>query len=144
MTDLVREIGNVDHNGRVGAFRNWLRTTTVNLARNYLRHNSPARGTGLSEVHQMLSQLEDPRTALSQQFDLEHDRTVIRALLDRVSRQFEPATIDMFQLHVVEDCPADEAARRLGVSVASVHTAKSRVLRRLRQEATDWIDDICN
>ena len=98
----------------------------------------------MSEVNQMLEQLEDAQSALSQQFDLEHNRTVIRVLLDRVSRQFESATIDVFQLHVVEDCPAEEAARQLGISVATVHTAKSRVLRHLRQNAAGWISDICD
>ena len=35
---LVRQIGSFHHNGRTGAFRNWLRSTTVNVARSHLRN----------------------------------------------------------------------------------------------------------
>lgn len=141
MTAFVRKIEDFDHNGRIGALRNWLRTTTVNVARNYLhRQNLPAAGT--SQIREMLLQLEDPHSSISGEFNLEHDRNLIRKLLERISKQFEPITLDIFQTHVVVGLGAVETAEKLKTTVASVHTAKSRVLRRLRQYAADWIDDI--
>ena len=140
MARLVKEISEFQHNGRVGAFRNWLRTTTVNLARNHLRKKNVSRGTGSSDVQQMLGQLQDPSSKLSKQFNLEHDRSVMRALLSKVRQQFEPVTVNMFQVHVVQGLSARETAERLEVPVASVHTAKSRVLRRLRELAKDCLD----
>lgn len=141
MTVVIRDISNFEHSGRIGAFRNWLRTTTVNLARNHIRRQN-AMSAGSDAIQSMLAELEDPGSPLSKQFDQEHDRAVVGKLLDQLARQFEPITVEIFQLHVVQAVGAQETAAKLNVSVASVHTAKSRVLRRLRQDAAHWIDDL--
>ncbi len=141
MTAFVRQVQDFDHNGRIGALRNWLRTTTVNVARNYLRRQN-VQTAGTNQTEEMLLQLEDPHSSISAEFNLEHDRNLIRKLLERISKQFEPITLDIFQTHVVDGLGAVETAERLKTTVASVHTAKSRVLRCLRQYAADWIDDI--
>jgi RNA polymerase sigma-70 factor (ECF subfamily) len=141
MTVLAAQVGEFEHNGRVGAFRNWLRTTTVNLARNYLRRRNIAAGTGSSGIHEMLGQLEDPNSPVSREFNLNHDRNVVRRLMDLISNQFEPITLSIFQKYVVEGQTARETATEFEVSIASVHTAKSRVLRRLRKYAENLIDD---
>lgn len=57
MATVVERIGDFEHNGRIGAFRNWLRTTAVNQARTYLRKNNirpTAKGSDTFEprVHQ--------------------------------------------------------------------------------------------
>ena len=142
MAVLLRDIQNFHHNGRVGAFRNWLRTTSINLTRNYLRRKGTLEATGASVVYQMLLQLEDRESQAALAFDLEHSRLVVRRLLKSVSKQFEPITLDIFRMHVIDGVKAAETARRLGVSVASVHTAKSRVLRRLRREAPDYLREM--
>ncbi|MFT7641912.1 MAG: RNA polymerase sigma factor (sigma-70 family) [Pirellulaceae bacterium] len=128
-------------NGRVGAFRNWLRTTTINLARNFLRRRNIAAGTGSSGIHEMLGQLEDPQSAISREFNVAHDHNVVRHLMELISNQFEPVTLEIFQKYVVQGQSARETAAEMQVSVASVHTAKSRVLRRLRKYAENMIDD---
>lgn len=143
LTVLVRGVADFEHNGRVGAFRNWLRTTTVNLARNYLRRkNQFQAGGGADAFQEMLDQLEDPQSRVSQEFEWEHDRAVVRRLLEQLASQFEAVTIDIFRMHVVDGVGVQETAQKLGVGVASVHTAKSRVLRRLRQDAAEIIDNI--
>ena len=142
MSVLIRDIGKFQHNGRVGAFRTWLKMTAVNLTRNYLRRSNLARGTGGSSFQERLDQLEDPHSDESKAFDLEHDRAVVQRLLKRVSDHFEPITLQIFRSHVVEGQSARQTAEKLGVSVASVHTGKSRVLRRLRELAADSIDDL--
>ena len=141
MAVVVRQIGQFEHSGQVGAFRNWLRTTTVNLARNYLRKRNNAV-SGSAGLMQMLDQLEDPRSSTAQEFDREHDLHVVRRLLEQISVQFTPQTLAVFRMHVIGGVSAQDAAKQLGVSVASVHAAKSRVLSRLRQQAADWIDEI--
>ncbi len=125
MIIMFREIPQFEHNGRLGAFRNWLRTTTVNVARNYLRRKNVAQGSGSSEAHEVIAQLEDPSSSLSHEFDVEHDRWVVRALLESVAKRFEPITLEIFRTHVVNGHSAMETAGRLEVSIATVHTAKS-------------------
>lgn len=139
MTVLVWKIEEFEHNGRRGAFRNWLRTTVVNLARNYLRRKL-ARGTGTDEVQEMLEQYADPNSDLSVEFDLAHQRHLLHRLLERLENEFQPITLQAFQAHVVESRSAEETAEMLNISVASVYTAKSRVIRRLREHAEHLLD----
>ena len=49
---VVREVSRFAHNGRVGAFRTWLRTITINCLRQSLRSRRvPAKATGSSGRH---------------------------------------------------------------------------------------------
>ncbi len=144
LTVLLRQIGSFEHNGRVGAFRNWLRTTTVNVARNTLRRRNIPVGAGGSEFQASLVQLEDHDSHLSREFDAEHSRYVVAYLLNEVENDFSPSTMQIFRKHVLEGQDIAETAASLDVSHASVHTAKSRVLRKLRQRAGEMLDDLPN
>src|SRR5262249_61383166 len=74
MSVVVRRVGEFDHNGRVGAFRHWLRTVTVHTARNFLgRHAHRPEATGSSAFLEMLGQLEQPDSDISRPFDRQHD-----------------------------------------------------------------------
>ncbi|MEL6110515.1 MAG: sigma-70 family RNA polymerase sigma factor [Planctomycetota bacterium] len=137
---LVRQIRNFRHNGRLGAFRNWLRTTTVNVARNQLRKHQAA--IGANDLQVTLEQLEDPKSHMSREFDAQHNRHVVAFLLDEIQKEFATTTLEVFRCHVVEGSSVAETADRLGVSHATVHTSKSRVLRKLRQRAGDLLDDL--
>jgi RNA polymerase sigma-70 factor, ECF subfamily len=149
LDDLVQEIflavyrglASFDHSGREGAFRAWLRTIALNYSCNYWR--SPARKVGSpsnAEAEQALRQLEDPDSELWQFWEEEHDRHVLRCLLDMMEIEFEPATMQAFRRLALEGASGVEAAGELGVSVAAVYTARSRVMRRLREVANGLID----
>ena len=138
---LVSQIESFQHNGRVGAFRNWLRTTTVNVARNNLRRRSVPIGGGGTEFQAAMSELEDPNSNLSRDFDDEHNRHVVKFLLTEIEGEFKPHTLRIFKMHVVDGASVTETAEKLGVSRASVHTSKSRVLRKLRQKAGVLLED---
>lgn len=135
---LVAEIGKFDHNGRVGAFRNWLRTTTVNVARNTLRKRGTPGGGGTG-FQVAMAALEDPNSELSREFDDQHNQHVVKFLLKDIESDFKPQTMAIFKMHVVDEISVNETAERFGVSRASVHTAKSRVLRKLRERAGDLL-----
>jgi RNA polymerase sigma-70 factor, ECF subfamily len=70
----------------------------------------------------------------------EHDRYVLDCLLDLVEEEFEPATVRAFRRLALDGASGAEAAAELGLSVAAVYVAKSRVLQRIRQEAEGLID----
>ncbi len=107
---ILREITLFEHNGRAGAFRNWLRTTTVNLVRNYLRRKPPSPGAGTEQLLETLHQLEDPGSVAAQEFDREHEQHVVRRAVERVSKMFEPTTLQIFRLHVLEGVSIQETA----------------------------------
>jgi RNA polymerase sigma-70 factor (ECF subfamily) len=82
----------------------------------------------------------DNTHALSQQWDREHDMLVLSRLLELMEQEFEPGTLQAFRRIVFDGCKTDLVAAELGISVAAVYIAKSRVLRRLRAEAAGLID----
>ncbi len=145
MTSVARRIDDFDHNGRVGAFRNWLRTITVNASQRYFQkaNRSPQVAGADSSFQEMLDQLQDPGSQLSGEFNRQHDQYVLVGLLNTVSSQFQPETIKTFRLHVLEGVSASEVASRMGITPHAVYMAKSRVLHSLRKIAADWIDEMC-
>jgi RNA polymerase sigma-70 factor (ECF subfamily) len=137
---VFREMGHFERRGP-GAFRAWLRTILVHRVRHYFRtcRQRPA-ATGGSDFSRRLDELESHDSALSRLWDREHDEHVAASLLRRVQGDFAPATWQAFRRHVLEGEPVARVAEELGLSLNSVLLAKSRVLKRLRQELAGLID----
>ncbi len=126
---ICRKLPSFIHNGRPGAFRAWLRGILVLEVRSFLRRRPEA--TPFSE---WLDTLEDSSSEQSRQWDLEHDQQVVRRLLATIQSDFEESTWEVFQLLVLEDRPVAEVAQRTGMKRNAIYVAKSRVLKRLREE----------
>jgi RNA polymerase sigma-70 factor, ECF subfamily len=77
---------------------------------------------------------------LNRHWDEEHDRYVLNCLLDLVQEEFGPTTVQAFRRLALEGAKGADAAQELGLSVAAVYVAKSRVLQRIREEAEGLID----
>jgi RNA polymerase sigma-70 factor (ECF subfamily) len=139
---VIREMPKFQHNQRVGAFRSWLRMIAVHRLRDFCRarQNRPM-GSGDSDMLNRLQQLEDPNSALSGQWNREHDRHVVAQLLESIGGEFQAATWQAFRAVMLEGQSPAEAAQKLGTSVNAVLLAKSRILARLREEAQGLIDD---
>jgi RNA polymerase sigma-70 factor (ECF subfamily) len=138
---VVKHLPEFSHTGRRGAFRAWLRTITINRTRDFwkARSGQPAAAGG-SGVLDMVQQLEDPESELSRLWDEQHDQYVLRCLLDLMELEFEPTTVQAFQRVALDGAAAEEVGRELGLSVGAVYVAKSRVLKRIREEAEGLID----
>jgi RNA polymerase sigma-70 factor (ECF subfamily) len=125
---------------RDGSFRCWLRQVTVNRIRSWRRDRARHPATGLDPTEQFLSQLADPASELSARWDREHDHHVFKKLLATIRPDCEPATWKAFCLFALEGRSAAETAAETGLTENAVMVAKSRLLRRLRQEAAGLID----
>jgi RNA polymerase sigma-70 factor, ECF subfamily len=138
---VVRKLPQFEREPRTGSFRRWLRSITVNCLRDFWRagRHRP-RATGDSDFLQVLQQLEDPNSALSRQWDVDHDRHVANRLLEMIRPDFEAKTWQAFRRVALDGAPPDQAAAELGISVNAVFIAKSRVLGRLRQEGKGLLD----
>jgi RNA polymerase sigma-70 factor (ECF subfamily) len=139
---VVREMPQFQHNQRTGAFRSWLRMIAVHRLRDFCRarQNRPL-ASGDSDMLERLGQLEDPASALSGQWDREHDRHVVARLLESIASDFQPVTWQAFRAVMMEGQTPAAAAKSLGISVNSVLLAKSRILARLREEAQGLVDE---
>jgi RNA polymerase sigma-70 factor (ECF subfamily) len=141
---VVRSLPSFSHSGRRGAFRSWLRTIASNYSCDYWK--SPARRTtapgGDAAATAALALLEDPESPLNRYWDEEHDRHVLRCLLELAELEFEPTTMRAFRRVALEGASGSEVAAELGLSLASVYAARSRVLRRLRELAEGLLDEL--
>jgi RNA polymerase sigma-70 factor (ECF subfamily) len=137
---VFREIAGFEWRGQ-GAFRAWLRTILAHRVRNYFRGQKYLpTATGDSDFLRRLDELESPDSALSKLWDREHDEHVAASLMRRVQGDFAPATWQAFRRHVLEGKPAARVAEELGLKLNSVLLAKSRVLKRLRQELAGLVE----
>ncbi len=137
---VFQEIGTFERRGK-GAFGGWLRTILVHRVRDHFRSQKyRPTATGDSAFLGRLHELESREGELSQLWDREHDRHVAAALMRRVQGDFAPVTWQAFCLYVLEGQPAAQVAAQLGLSMNSVIVAKSRVLKRLRQELAGLVE----
>jgi RNA polymerase sigma-70 factor (ECF subfamily) len=136
---VFREVAGFDRQ-RPGAFRSWLRTILVHRLRDFFRsaRYRPV-ATGDSSFLDRLNELESPDSALSRQWEREHDEYVVARLLRAVQPDFSPTTWQAFQRYVMEGQPAASVAQELNLSIDSVLAAKSRILRRLREELAGFV-----
>jgi RNA polymerase sigma-70 factor (ECF subfamily) len=138
---VVKHLPTFEHSGHRGAFRCWLRTIVCSRTTDYWRVlDAGTQAQGGSGATAALQQLADPDSDLNRQWDEEHDRYVLHCLLDLVEEEFEPATLQAFRRLALDGASGAAVAQELGLSVAAVYVAKSRVLQRIRQEAAGLID----
>ena len=136
--DIVQEvllftannIGQFEHNGRLGAFRKWLRSVTVNITRNHLR-KIQREAWGVRELP--LEELDDASSRASIALERDYQKALLNALLKQVETQFSAQTISIFYHHVLQESDAAETAQRHNCSKTAVYVAKSKVLRCLRE-----------
>jgi RNA polymerase sigma-70 factor (ECF subfamily) len=138
LTVVVAKLPAFVHNGRPGAFRHWLRSIAFHNLQAYWRGRQDQAGQ--ADLAAVLDQLADPASALSALWDHEHDWHVARKLLEQVEPDFKPVTWRAFCRLVLDEAEPKVVAAELGLSVNAVLIAKSRVLRRLRQEAQGLLD----
>ncbi len=96
--------------------------------------------TGDGDFQDLLGELECPGSSLSKLWDREHDHHVAGQLMLRVQGDFAPNTWRAFRSQVLDGRPAQQVADDLGLSLNAVLLAKSRVLKRLREESRGLIE----
>jgi len=138
---VVKHLPGIQHSGQQGSFRSWLRTIVWSRTADYWRAlDADTLAQGGSSATAALQQIADPDSELNRQWDDEHDRYVLQCLLDPVEEEFEPITLRAFRRLAIDGVSGAKAAQELGLSMAAVSVAKSRVLARIRQDAEGLID----
>jgi RNA polymerase sigma factor (sigma-70 family) len=137
MTVLVRELPQFER-ARLGSFRSWLKTIALNRLKAFWRSRK-ARPALLGNGSP-LAELEDAASELSRQWDQEHDQFIIHRLLEMIEPEFAATTWQAFRGVVWDERKPDAVAAALGLSVNAVLLAKSRVLKRLREEGRGLLD----
>lgn len=135
-TSIARRIPSFERQREKGSFRSWLATITRNQIRDVFRRKQKqpdGRGGSTAMLDFMkieMSQHDSPEESISVG-DLES--RLPQRILQIVQSECNEKTWQAFWLTTIEDKPASVVAEKLGINVASVYQAKSRILRRLRK-----------
>jgi len=132
---IAAGIGQFEKTRPTDSFRAWIRTITQHkLADHFRRQGAQPAAVGGSEALRRLDELEGrPQSKADASEDEVLQQLRVRAM-ELIRGEFEPKTWTMFWRVVVEGQDAGNVAADLGVSPSAVRLAKSRVLRRLREE----------
>jgi RNA polymerase sigma-70 factor (ECF subfamily) len=119
---------------QLGSFRGWISRITRNLVIQFLRSkNHRPLTSDDSSIDQLIQATPDP-SPVTELFDLEHERQVFAWAAEKVRSSFQPKSWQAFWLTAVENRPADQVARELGLSRGAVYIARSRVMARLKDK----------
>jgi RNA polymerase sigma-70 factor (ECF subfamily) len=129
------------HRDRAGdTFRGWLRGITRNHVLLYFRRNrNRPQAEGGSDAWRNLQEVPDLANAPDAEEQAQVGQ-IYRRVLDQVHCEFEERTWQAFWLTAVEGRKPDMLTAELGMTAASIRQAKSRVLRRLKQELGELLD----
>jgi RNA polymerase sigma factor (sigma-70 family) len=121
------------YNRESGRLRDWLAGIMNHKVRDAQRKSHRQqkliRDAAASEV--VMDEIADPsvQTAMEQEWS----RALLRECLEEVRREVTPQTFESFELYALQQWPAGQVAKRLGISLDVVYQNKRRVLVRVRQ-----------
>lgn len=137
---LLRKLPEFQYDPARRNFRGWLRTVCLNKWRDrqrLLAANMPQAGEAA------VAELEASDDGLQEFWDREHHAFLVRQALmvfEGLECEFEPRTLQICREVVIHQRPIKEVAMAYRISENSVYIAKMRVLRRLRQALSEFLD----
>ena len=130
-----------NHNGRPGAFRNWLRKISINrVRRHWSQRKKRVPLADASEKTDLIELISDPVDEDSKRWEREHDRFVLEKILQFVALEFDARTMQVFRRATINEEPASKIAQDLNVTVGQVYKYKYRVMKRLLEESQGLVD----
>ena len=142
LTAVNRGIGSFRRDRPGDSFRGWLWTITRHEFYQHIRRSrGEAQGEGGTHAQQRLAQVPDlpPDGDGSVQEDGALRELVGRGM-ESVRSEFEPHTWQAFWRHTVDGQSAADVAAELGMTVAAVWKAASRVKKRIREELEGFLE----
>jgi RNA polymerase sigma-70 factor (ECF subfamily) len=122
------------------SFRGWLQGVARHKVANYYRRRPGSGAVGGTDAQIAINELADPNACWGDD-DAEQMSALHQRALELVRSEFEVSTWQMFWRVAIDGRRAADVAVELNSSPASVRMAKSRVLRRLREELGDILED---
>ena len=136
---VVRNISKFQIERDTDTFRGWLRTVTRNKVCDYFRRNeNHVFAMGGSEARSRLAEMADDDDKLVRDEDeLREEHALFRRAIEMIRKDFADRTWSAFWEIAVNGLSAAEVASLLGMNTGNVRVAKSRVLKRLREQLGD-------
>jgi RNA polymerase sigma-70 factor (ECF subfamily) len=132
LRNVARFARRLEYDPNKGSFRGWLFTVVRNELRSFLAGRArQAQGSGDTAVQGLLD--AQPGADEERLWEQEHQTRLYHWAAEQVHGEVQEATWRAFQMTAVEGKSGQEAAAALGLSVAAVYLAKSRVMARLKE-----------
>ncbi len=130
LVNVSRSIEKWEENPHRGRFRHWLSKVTRNAIIDVFRRIKPDAPVGGSAVSRLLNQSE---AAQETEIEYEYERSMFRQAAQKVRIEFRDDTWTAFWQTTVEGRTIVSVADELGMSSGAIYTARSRVMKRLRE-----------
>jgi len=138
MLVVLKELPNFDHNGRTGAFRNWLRQILTNRIRRHWEKKKSRKEQ--NDLGQLIESLEDNSNRLSIDFGRTHDQFLVQQLLERAEDHFPRERVQLFRELVLEEIPIQDLSAKYNLSKGTIRVQQHRILKWLKQRGAGLID----
>ncbi len=137
LVQVARSIRDFEYQPERGRFRDWLGAVVRNMVGKFLENQvRGVRGVVVGES------LEDLGAGEADgQWAEEFYIHILNVALGRIRDRFEPPTWSAFEGVWLHNRDSDEVARDLALPIKAVYLAKSRVLKRLREELIILAED---
>lgn len=123
------------HRDRPGdSFRSWLCTISWNKIRNHYRYKKQHPVIEEEEYEEFLEEYSTDNDSAVLPMDSDEEKWLYQGVIEMIRGEFEHRTWTAFWKVTVEDQRSADVAAALGMSLNAVYLARSRILRRLREE----------
>ncbi|MEZ6115609.1 MAG: sigma-70 family RNA polymerase sigma factor [Pirellulaceae bacterium] len=132
MAVLVRKLPTFQYDAKL-RFRNWLKTVTLN------KLNDRWRRKQLPLADASLSGLADA-SADDAFWETEYRCEVVLRAMELMRCDFQPTTWEACRRYILGEATPDQLAAEYNISVWTIYSAKSRIIKRLRNELDGLLD----
>jgi len=115
---------------RQGSFRGWLRTVTLNKFREQRRKKTLPLATSSESLMAQLASVPQAEST----WDIDYGRMLLKQAMAQMECDFEPATWQALKAVMSQTSTVDQAAKKFDVSPWTIYSARSRMMRRLREQ----------
>ncbi len=130
---IAGAVGQLEYDPKRGAFRNWLFTIVRRKVSNWRAvQKHRARGSGDSVTQQLLEECPAPESEKAT-WETDWEDRVFAWASEQVRRAVTTVTWQAFWKTAIDGQPGKQVATDLGLSIAAVYRARSRVTARLKE-----------
>jgi len=135
---VARHMPEFNYNRKEGSFKGWLlqiaRTRTIDALRRKHHRQGDEFIPREQSLNTPLLEAQSTEAALNTIWDEELRSYNLEMAMESVKKNVDAHQFQMFYLHVVQNVPALQVARRLGAKLPEVYFAKYKISARLKKE----------
>lgn len=138
LVNVARSIESWEENPNRGRFRHWLSKVTRNAIIDVFRRIKPDAAIGGSAITRLLNQSQ---AAQETEIEYEYERSMFRRAAQKVRGEFREETWTAFWQTTVEGRTIASVADEFAISTGAIYTARSRVMKRLKETVDELRED---